>query len=265
MAKRRTYTDDEKAHAIAIAQAHGPAEASRQTGIGASTIKSWMRRLQPSASVATSATPPERATPTQPELDLALECLEGLTHMQAMFAVSYVGRARGNKTEAARLAGYSGDNAQLAVQGYQTFRNPKVREAIGALMKPLVMEQLEVLWRTSEEAQADMGDFLDDEDPHKVDLKKAQARGKLHLIKEIQTETTTTKKGEATRKVKIKLVDAQAAKRDLARLNLKLDEDQPPPGSEDNPIHHRHSFDNDNLADIARELEGLGVVKSPAA
>ena len=218
MAKRRTYTDDERAQAIAIAQAHGPAEASRQTGIGASTIKSWMRRLQPTASVATPATPPERATPTQPEMDLALECLEGLTHKQALFVVFYVGRAKGNATEAARLAGYGGEDGTLAQIGWENLRKPKIRAAIDELMATALMGEMELLWRIAEDSRADLSDFQSDTNPEELDLKKAQSRGKLHLIREIHTEKTVSKEGLATHRTRIKLVDAQAARRDLARI-----------------------------------------------
>lgn len=51
-----------------------------------------------------------------------------LTARQAKFAAAY----DGNATEAARKAGYAGDDATLATQGYRLLRKAEVREAIGA-------------------------------------------------------------------------------------------------------------------------------------
>lgn len=49
------------------------------------------------------------------------------------FAHAYAGKARGNATEAARIAGYSGSDAVLAVRGSEAVRNRKVQALIAEL------------------------------------------------------------------------------------------------------------------------------------
>lgn len=53
-----------------------------------------------------------------------------LTEKQRKFVEAYMGDAEGNATEAARLAGYSGDEDALAVRGAENVRKRKIREAI---------------------------------------------------------------------------------------------------------------------------------------
>ena len=52
--------------------------------------------------------------------------VEKLTPKQRRFVEAY----KGNATEAARLAGYSGDDNVLGVTGYDLLRNPKIFHAI---------------------------------------------------------------------------------------------------------------------------------------
>jgi phage terminase small subunit len=53
-----------------------------------------------------------------------------LTEKQRRFVEAYLGEAMGNATEAAAIAGHSGDRSTLSVTGHWTLRNPKVRAAI---------------------------------------------------------------------------------------------------------------------------------------
>jgi len=46
----RAYTDEEKKEALALRRTHGPAEASRRTGIKCATIRSWAHRSAEDAS-----------------------------------------------------------------------------------------------------------------------------------------------------------------------------------------------------------------------
>ncbi|MCA9644748.1 MAG: terminase small subunit [Myxococcales bacterium] len=54
----------------------------------------------------------------------------GLTQKQRLFVEAYVGPAKGNATEAARIAGYSGSDAVLAVTAHGNLNNPKISDAI---------------------------------------------------------------------------------------------------------------------------------------
>lgn len=53
-----------------------------------------------------------------------------LTEKQLRFVEAFTGEAQGNATRAARLAGYGGNEAALAVRGAELVRNRKVQEAI---------------------------------------------------------------------------------------------------------------------------------------
>ena len=70
-----------------------------------------------------------------------------LTEKQRRFVEAYVGAACGNATEAARLAGYSGDDVSLAALASENLRKPIIAEAIKAASKPIrkaaIMDQVE--------------------------------------------------------------------------------------------------------------------------
>lgn len=61
----------------------------------------------------------------------------GLTEKQRRFVEAYTGAAEGNATEAARMAGYSGDGGTLAVTATRTLRVAKVAEAIAEATEPV--------------------------------------------------------------------------------------------------------------------------------
>ena len=64
------------------------------------------------------------------------EVYEGLTGKQRLFVEAYLGPARGNATEAARLAGYKGTDTVLGAMGAENLKKPKIKAAIeGALVK----------------------------------------------------------------------------------------------------------------------------------
>lgn len=54
----------------------------------------------------------------------------GLTRKQQLFVEAYCGEARGNATEAARLAGYKGTAMTLGQVGAENLRKPQIAEAI---------------------------------------------------------------------------------------------------------------------------------------
>lgn len=53
-----------------------------------------------------------------------------LTEKQRAFVAAYVGEAKGNATQAARLAGYGGNDRTLAEQGRRLLTNEGVRQAL---------------------------------------------------------------------------------------------------------------------------------------
>jgi|SRR5690554_820481 len=88
----------------------------------------------------------------------------GLTEKQRRFVEAYMGAAAGNATEAARLAGYGGDENTLSQTGHQNLRNPKISEAINERVDsdPLVMTRFD---RQRFWSRVVQGKELDGEDP----------------------------------------------------------------------------------------------------
>ncbi len=84
-----------------------------------------------------------------------------LTQKQRLFVEAYIGAASGNAREAARAAGYSGDNNALSQRGFELVRNPRIAELIGARVEQAVMRANEVLGELSAIAKADWQTFVE--------------------------------------------------------------------------------------------------------
>lgn len=70
---------------------------------------------------------------------------ERLTEKQRRFVEAYMGKAAGNATEAARLAGYKGNNNTLRVVGSENLAKPAIAMAVGQRQKadPLIADRTE--------------------------------------------------------------------------------------------------------------------------
>lgn len=108
-----------------------------------------------------------------------------LTIRQALFVDYYCELLNG--MEAARSAGYKGDNNTLAVTAHNNLKKPHIAEAIKARVSAMAMTTGEALGRLGEMARADIGEFIF-KDPTTDELKLdwEKARGKTHLIKTIR-------------------------------------------------------------------------------
>jgi phage terminase small subunit len=84
-----------------------------------------------------------------------------LTQRQRLFVEAYIGPANGNGREAARAAGYSGDDNALSSRAFELMRNPKIAELIGVRVEEAVMRSNEVLSELSAIAKADWQNFLE--------------------------------------------------------------------------------------------------------
>jgi phage terminase small subunit len=84
-----------------------------------------------------------------------------LTQKQRLFVEAYIGDAAGNAREAARMAGYSGDDNTLSQRGFELVRIPKIAELIGVRVEAAVMRANEVLGELSAIAKAEWQDFLE--------------------------------------------------------------------------------------------------------
>lgn len=125
-----------------------------------------------------------------------------LSDKQRAFVEHYV--RTWNATQAAKLAGYS-DKAAYAI-GAENLRKPQIRAAIDTRLDELAMSPVEILTRLTEQARGSLEDFLTD---GALDLKKAEQRGKLHLLKSYRVSDRGA--------VYIELYDGQAALVQLAR------------------------------------------------
>lgn len=106
---------------------------------------------------------------------------------------------RWNATQAAIEAGYSARSAYS--QGSRLLKNDEVQQAIRERMAALTMQADEVLYRLTEHARADMGEFMGKSVPELI------AHPMTRLIKEIDHEV----REDGSERIKIKLHDAQAA------------------------------------------------------
>jgi hypothetical protein len=113
-----------------------------------------------------------------------------LTGKQRAFIEAYFA-SNFNATEAARRAGYNGDDNTLAVIANENLRKPNIRKHIDQRFRQTKMGADEVLARLSFIASGSMEDFVDP-DSVSIDLKKAALAKKLGLLKKLKVTTVTT-------------------------------------------------------------------------
>lgn len=68
-----------------------------------------------------------------------------LTYKQQLFVEAYLGAAKGNATEAARLAGYKGNDQTLASVGAENLKKPQIASRVRARVDAVGMSADEVL------------------------------------------------------------------------------------------------------------------------
>lgn len=115
-----------------------------------------------------------------------------LTAKQSLFVNHYL--ATFNATEAARRAGYNGNDATLAVIGSENLRKPKIAAEISSGFRDMAMPAEEVLARLSAIARSDMADLTNDKG--EFDYAAAKERGKTSLVKKVKARRYTTGKGD---------------------------------------------------------------------
>lgn len=132
--------------------------------------------------------------------------LVGLTYKERMFVAFYLGKANGNASEAARMAGYG----VCRVRASKLLTKGNIRAAIDAKLDEVSLSTDEILARLSDMGSADMGEFIkvDKDGRPTLDLTRAKRAGKLHLIKSMKP----TKFG-----LTVELHDSQAALEKLGR------------------------------------------------
>ena len=127
--------------------------------------------------------------------------MRALNYRERLFAMYYVGEAKGNAAQAARMAGYSERSA--SVQGNKLLRNPQIFLLVQKKTQSAAMDAEEVLARLSDMASSSIEDFVstvDEPDEYDdsgnlkrrgrrkqvFDYDKASRRGKLGSIKKFE-------------------------------------------------------------------------------
>jgi phage terminase small subunit len=134
---------------------------------------------------------------------------------RAAFAAAYVGPARFNATEAARMVGYTGTAGSLKVQGQRLLAEPQVIELLNQAVERAQMQVDEAARILTRQARGSMANFLTLEGPVGADLERARANGDLVLMKKFKqtTRSMTLQDGTSvdTTTLEFELYDAQRA------------------------------------------------------
>ena len=111
--------------------------------------------------------------------------MNSFTAKQKLFIDNYLVTLNG--TEAARLAGYKGDDNVLGVIAYENLRKPKIKKEIEHRLSESALSANETLARVAQHATASLDDFLVIDDARdgvvRIDLERAKEAGKLGVIK----------------------------------------------------------------------------------
>lgn len=113
---------------------------------------------------------------------------EELTGKQQAFINAYLSNGF-NATEAARTAGYKGNDNVLGVTGHENLRNPKISVIVNERLNEAAMSANEVMARLSKIARGEVDDFLDEDG--KFDLPKARRLNKTGLLKKLKSKRTS--------------------------------------------------------------------------
>lgn len=180
-------------------------------------LKSAAKRVFEEFRKAQAAGDKTRIVETLKRLDEVFEkeSLE-LTLKQRKFCLAFVGEADGNGSEAARIAGYKGNDVTLAAVAYENLNKPQIQAQIADLRaqaeKKLggrVLSAAEVLIGLTRIAQADVAEVF--ETDGSFDLASAKRRGVSKLIKSMKFDKDTG------RLVSLELHNAHGAHVDLGK------------------------------------------------
>lgn len=172
-----------------------------------------------------------------------------MTDKQRLFVEHYLGGANLNATEAAKRAGYPHPKQE----GHRLKNAPEVAEAISQGLSERAMPAGEVLALLADHAKGTLADFVDvDEQGWNLNLAKAEAAGKMHLVHEL----AFTKYGP-----RLKLHDPQAALEKLGRHHKLFTEKHELTGADGKPllpsIDELRALPPDELIRLHRETIGV--------
>lgn len=116
-----------------------------------------------------------------------------LTDLQERFVQFYI-MNKGNGTDAARQAGYKGNDNVLAVTAHNNLRNPKIRAQIERRYSEMAMGQNEILALLGEHGRGNLTQFIG------LSIEQLKAHPLGHLIKRVKIGTIHISKEEQDRK-----------------------------------------------------------------
>ena len=138
--------------------------------------------------------------------------MANLTGKQAAFIDYYLGEANFNATEAARRAGYSGDDNTLSVIGFENLRKPNIDEAIQKRLQARCMGSDEVLVRLANMARGDIGEFASIENGAQLANHPLST-----IVKKFKKTIFYDKDGDSHEKIELEMYDAHAALVNIGR------------------------------------------------
>jgi phage terminase small subunit len=162
-------------------------------------------------------------TPSRPEY------AEGLTDKEWLFVLLYTGNGF-NGTQAAIDAGYSDRSARSIAS--ENLKKPDIRRAVDERLNEMALGASQILAGLADHANASMEDFIDIDAKGKpaLNLNKAKARGKLHLIKKLSYDRNG--------RPQIELFDSLSPKVQLGRHHGLFVERHEHTGKNGGPIQH---------------------------
>ena len=122
-----------------------------------------------------------------------------------------------NATQAAKRAGYAGDDNTLSTIGHKLLRNAEISAAIKKHMEESAMAATEALARLAKFARGSMADFIriDEAGNASIDLKMAENFGVLDLVKKLKLRERVVEAGQEEttidRTIEIELHDSLRA------------------------------------------------------
>ncbi len=175
-----------------------------------------------------------------------------LTPKMRLFVEAYL--RSWNATQAAKEAGYEGDEVTLASIGYENLRKPQIKALIKERLRDLCMSTDEWFVRTTAIARGDIGEFLENDGT--ISLRKARA--KTTLLSEYQVEESYRRdeQGEVVpvTKTKIKLYSAKDALKMIGQRLGLLESDTKALLQELKALFARHQFDELRKKEALLEL-----------
>lgn len=141
----------------------------------------------------------------------------GLTIKQRLFIDHYI--VCMNATEAARRAGYEGDDASLAQIGYLNLRKVEILREVDSRLKHFTMSANEVLIHLTDIARGDLADAVNTMGG--IDVTEAIRRGKSGNIKRFKTKTIIGEE-EEIHEAEVEMYDRLDALKTLAKFHSLL-------------------------------------------